>query len=264
MPEQNQTNLLQVEKLSKSFRGLQAVSDYDLTLKQGELLGIIGPNGAGKTTLFNLLTGVVKPSTGRICFNGVDVTGARPELMARLGMARTFQKIRLFKPLSALDNVKIALQMGEQVAWWHVFLSLPRFTQSERRLTEEARELLHMFELEPVQDAPAQSLSFGQQRYLEIACALALAPRLLLLDEPAGGMNPSETEALMRLITRLHQQLDLTLMLIEHNMLVVMGICRRIQALNYGRVIAEGNPTAIRRNPAVIEAYLGHEVSSDA
>jgi branched-chain amino acid transport system ATP-binding protein len=254
--------LLQVEKLNKSFRGLQAVCDYDLKLAQGEFLGIIGPNGAGKTTLFNLLTGVVKPTSGHIDLTGVDITQARPERIVRLGIARTFQKLRLFKPLSVLENLKVALQTGQQTHLWQVFLSWPNFTASERELTQQARELLAWLNLDEVREARAETLSFGQQRRLELACALALSPRLLLLDEPVGGMNPSETEEFMSLIKRVHQQLELTIILIEHNMQVVMDVCRRIQALNYGEVIAEGDPAAIRQNPAVIEAYLGHAASS--
>jgi branched-chain amino acid transport system ATP-binding protein len=254
--------LLRVEKLNKSFRGLQAVRDYDLNLAQGELLGIIGPNGAGKTTLFNLLTGVVKPTSGRIYLEEADITQARPERIARLGIARTFQKLRLFKSLSALENLKVALQTGQHTQPWQVFLSWPNFITSEHELTQQARELLAWLNLAEIGAARAETLSFGQQRRLELACALALSPRLLLLDEPVGGMNPNEAEEFMGLIQRIHQQLQLTIILIEHNMQVVMGICRRIQALNYGEVIAEGEPEAIRQNADVIEAYLGHGASS--
>lgn len=262
MSQTDRSYLLTVEGLSKSFRGLQAVNNYNLKLAQGELLGVIGPNGAGKTTLFNLLTGVVKPSSGTIHFNDSDITRYRPERIARLGIARTFQKLRLFGAISALENVKVALQTGQPTQLWTTLLSLPRFTASERQLTEQARQLLDLLGLDSLRHSPAQALSYGQQRRLEIACALALSPRLLLLDEPAGGMNPSETDELMKLIVQLQQQFDLTIMLIEHNMQVIMGICPRIQALNYGQIIAEAEPAAIRRDPRVIEAYLG-QVAGD-
>lgn len=256
-----QPYLLQIKKLNKSFRGLQAVSDYNLALAQGELLGIIGPNGAGKTTLFNLVTGVIKPTSGQIYLDGGEITHHKPEVVARLGIARTFQKLRLFKPLPAIENVKVALQTSEHVRLWDVLLNLPHFNRSERALAGRARELLALLELDGLQETPAERLSFGQQRYLEIACALALSPRLLLLDEPAGGLNPSETEHMMHLIARLHQQLNLAIVLIEHNMQVIMSICQRIQALNYGRVIAEGDSAAIQSNAQVIEAYLGQAAS---
>ncbi|GIV68921.1 ABC transporter ATP-binding protein [Caldilinea sp.] len=249
--------LLNVERLGKSFRGLQALEEYNLSLRQGELLGVIGPNGAGKTTLFNLLTGVTPATTGVIRFAGVEVTRRRPNEIARLGVARTFQKVRLFPALTALENLRIPLQMHESVALWQVVLRTPHFLRSEATLTQSARELLALVDLADAAHKPAAQLSYGQQRRLELACALALRPRLLLLDEPAAGMNPTEADALMHLILRLHREFNLTTILIEHNMRLIMNMCSRIQVLNYGRLIAEGAPDEIRRNPLVVEAYLG-------
>ncbi|MCS7222450.1 MAG: ABC transporter ATP-binding protein [Anaerolineae bacterium] len=249
--------LLQIEQLSKAFHGLQALVRYHLRLQTGELLGIIGPNGAGKTTLFNLITGVLKPTSGRILFNGRDITGLSPAAICRAGIARTFQNVRLFGSVSVLENVRISLQLHARVHPIEALLSLPGFYRHERLLTEQARELLHLFGLEAYQDLAAKHLPYGLQRKLEMACALASRPRLLLLDEPAAGMNPKETEDLMALIREVHDRFGLTIILIEHNMRVVMAICERIQALNYGEIIAEGTPEQIQSHPAVIEAYLG-------
>jgi branched-chain amino acid transport system ATP-binding protein len=255
-------NLLTVNRLNKAFRGVHALHDYHLVLAPGELLGIIGPNGAGKTTLFNLLTGLVKPASGSIVFDGREIGGCRADQIARLGIARTFQKIRLFQALTALDNVLVALQSQTHVALWKVLLSTPRFLSQESALVDRAMQLLAVVNLDTSAHEPVMQLSYYQQRRLEIACALALAPRLLLLDEPAAGMNPVETESLIQLVQELRRQCDLTIILIEHNMQVIMRHCERIQALNYGKVISEGAPDAIRNDPGVIEAYLGQAIDA--
>jgi len=257
-PETRDACLLEVKGLSKSFKGLLAVSRYHVKLCRGEILGIIGPNGAGKTTVFNLITGTLAPTAGQVYFKSQDITGHSPYRIARQGIARTFQNIRLFRSLSVLENVKVGLQMHGRAGLGETLLSLPGFTRRERSLTDAALQFLELFGLADQRHSPAHSLPFGLQRRLEIASSLATRPELLLLDEPAAGMNPREKEELVALIGQIKQDFELTIVLIEHDMRVIMGICDRIQTLNYGEVIAEGSPVEIQNHPQVIEAYLGH------
>lgn len=260
MAQATATHLLNLQQVSRTFGGLKAVADVHLYLDEGELVGLIGPNGAGKTTIFNLLTGVYEPSEGKILFAGQSVGGMKPYQITRRGIARTFQNIRLFPDLTVLDNVKIACHMHARHSVISSILRLPSHFRGEREIDEQAMEMLNIFKLDGKREELAKNLPYGEQRRLEIARALATKPRLLLLDEPAAGMNPQETQELMRLIRWLREQFSLTILLIEHDMNLVMGVCERIYVLDYGRIIAEGNPEAIRRHPKVIEAYLGQEV----
>lgn len=255
-----QTLLLDVQNASRTFGGLKAVSDVSMRIGKGELIGLIGPNGAGKTTLFNLLTGVYEPSEGKILFNGESVGGLQPYQITQKGAARTFQNIRLFSDLSVLDNVKIAYHQHSKHSLWSSILRLPSHFKGEAEMTERAIEFLKIFKLDGKKDELAKNLPYGEQRRLEIARALAARPKLLLLDEPAAGMNPQETHDLMNLIQWIRQEFDLTILLIEHDMSLVMGVCERIYVLDRGLMIAEGTPDQIRSNPKVIEAYLGQEV----
>ena len=252
--------LLSIEHLTHYFGGLRAVQDFNLELQSGELVAIIGPNGAGKTTVFNLITGVYRPSEGKILFKEQSLIGLPTHKIISRGIARTFQNIRLFKELSVLDNVRIAHYTQVGYSPWEALLNLPRFTREEARIRTVALELLDIFGMADLAEAIAKNLPYGQQRRLEITRALATRPALLLLDEPAAGMNPNEMEQLMETILWMRQEFKLTILLIEHQMRVVMGITERIKVLDFGETIAEGTPREIQNNPRVIEAYLGQEL----
>lgn len=261
MTAEDKKRLLDLDNVSIVFGGLRAVSNLSMHIDEHELIGLIGPNGAGKTTAFNLITGVYVPTEGDITFNGVRINGKKSYQVTQLGMARTFQNIRLFSELPVIDNVKIAYHM-------HIGYNLPeaifrtrKYVQEENEVMKKAMELLTIFHLEDHAYDLAKNLPYGAQRRLEIARALATEPKLLLLDEPAAGMNPQETKELMEMIRWLRDHFHLAILLIEHDMGLVMGVCQRIYVLEYGLCIASGTPDEIRRNKRVIEAYLGEEVS---
>ncbi|MDR3165488.1 MAG: ABC transporter ATP-binding protein [Synergistaceae bacterium] len=249
--------VLDVSNLGIRFGGLQALDDFNIQVAGREIVGLIGPNGAGKTTVFNLLTNVYHPSGGGIKLTGLDTRGKPTHQVTRHGIARTFQNIRLFKSLSVIDNVKIALHNSMNYSVLAACLRLFSYWKQEKAAEKTALELLSMFDMEGSAEAPAGSLPYGAQRRLEIVRALATNPKVLLLDEPAAGMNPSETAELMRTIHDVRDKFGVSIILIEHDMSLVMGICERILVLNYGLIIAQGTPDEIRNNPLVIEAYLG-------
>jgi len=252
--------LLKATKLSKVFGGLRAVSNFGIEINNGELVGLIGPNGAGKTTAFNMLTGVYEPTEGEIEFDGKNIVGLKPYQVTQRGVARTFQNIRLFSDLTVLDNVKIAYHFHVKYGLLESILRMGRYHQEEAEIEKKAIRFLEIFKLDHKKDEIARNLPYGEQRRLEIARALAAQPRLLLLDEPAAGMNPQETQQLMDMIRWIRKEFNLTILLIEHDMNLVMGVCERIYVLEYGSIIAHGTPHEIKNNPRVIEAYLGEEV----
>jgi branched-chain amino acid transport system ATP-binding protein len=256
-PDADREVLLDVQGVSRAFRGLKALTDYELRLPAGTIHGVIGPNGAGKTTLFHVLSGFLRPTAGTIRFGGRDITGFPAYRVARLGMARTFQNIRLFGDLPVIDNVKAGLQSHARRSLVGTLLSSPGFQRNEQALTDRATELLELFGLAGHRDRLARHLPYGDQRRLEIARAVATDPRVLLLDEPNAGMNPVETQELLGLIRRIRDEQGITVILVAHDIPLVMNLCDRIQVLNYGRIIADGNPAAVRSDPDVIAAYLG-------
>ncbi len=252
--------LLHAEHCSMHFKGLKAVQDFTLDLEEGELVGLIGPNGAGKTTVFNMLTGVYVPTEGKIFFQGQEITESKAWQINQGGIARTFQNIRLFGDMTVLDNIRVALSFRIKYKMLDAVLRWAKYEKEETRVIEESMELLRLFHLDGKQHFLAKNLPYGEQRRLEIARALATKPKLLLLDEPAAGMNHKESEELMQLIRWIREHFNLTILLIEHHMPVVMGICERIKVLDFGQTIAEGTPLEIQSNKRVIEAYLGEEV----
>ena len=249
--------LLSIKNLGIQFGGLRAVDEFNLEIEKGELYGLIGPNGAGKTTVFNMLTGVYKPTAGEIVLDGKNITGKKQIEINKLGVARTFQNIRLFSQLSVLDHVKAGLHNQYKYSTFSGIFRLPTFFKTEKKMNARAMELLKVFDLQDEADLLASNLPYGKQRKLEIARALATNPKLLLLDEPAAGMNPNETAELMDTIKFVRKEFDMTILLIEHDMRLVSGICEKLTVLNFGKVLAQGKTSEVLSNPEVITAYLG-------
>lgn len=256
--------ILKTENLTIKFGGLTAVSDFNMAAKQGRITSLIGPNGAGKTTLFNIVTGFYKPTSGKVIFDGQDITGMKPHEVCKAGIARTFQNIRLFSGGTVLQNVVTACWVRQSSQWWTAPLMLPGYRREEREIHEKSMRLLESVGLAGMADEVATGLPYGAQRRLEIARALATEPKFLLLDEPAAGMNPQESGELMDFIRQIRDKFKLTILLIEHDMKVVMGVSEYIRVLDYGILIAEGTPDEIRSNPRVIEAYLGKGAAANA
>ncbi|MDE6952965.1 MAG: ABC transporter ATP-binding protein [Erysipelotrichales bacterium] len=251
--------LLKAEGLGIQFGGLKAVDEFNFEIEKNQLYGLIGPNGAGKTTIFNLLTGVYKPTSGQITFDGKTIIKMKPNQITELGIARTFQNIRLFKNMSVIDNVKVGLHHSQNYSLFSTILNTPGYFKGEEAMEEVALSLLKVFDLEEFAYVKASNLPYGKQRKLEIARALATSPKLLLLDEPAAGMNPTETAELMETIKLVREKFSIAILLIEHDMKLVMGICEKIVVLNFGTTLAFGTPEEIRNNPEVVAAYLGNE-----
>lgn len=249
--------LLSIKNLGIQFGGLRAVDEFNLEIEKGELYGLIGPNGAGKTTVFNMLTGVYKPTAGEIVLDGKNITGKKQIEINKLGVARTFQNIRLFSQLSVLDNVKAGLHNQYKYSTFSGIFRMPTYFKNEKKMNKRAMELLKVFDLQDEADFLASNLPYGKQRKLEIARALATNPKLLLLDEPAAGMNPNETAELMDTIKFVRKEFDMTILLIEHDMRLVSGICEKLTVLNFGKVLAQGKTSEVLSNPEVITAYLG-------